>query len=1194
MTNVKFQAAGSSNAAGPFTTVGPDGTAATFFTTSGASLAQFNGNRYLQYKAFLATTDPFASPFLNDVTVCEQVIDCTPEVPSITSIPAPVCANSTGNTASGPAGMTTYAWGIANGTITSATNTQSVTYTAGGSGNVTLILTVTTASGCTAANSADVPIVTVPAPTITPGGPTTFCAGGSVTLTSSNASGNQWLLNGNPIGGETNQQYIANASGSYTVTVTGGGCTSAPSSATVVTVNPIPPTPTITTGGPTTFCAGANVTLTSSSASGNQWYLNGNPIGGATGQQYVANASGSYSVDVTASGCSSGASVATVVTVNPLPATPTITPSGPTTFCAGGSVTLTSSSPSGSQWFLNGNPISGETNQQYVATASGNYTVTVTTSGCTSAPSAATTVTVNPIPATPTITPGGPTTFCAGGSVTLTSSIASGNQWYLNGNPIGGATGQQYVANASGNYSVDVTASACTSPQSAATTVTVNPIPATPTITPGGPTTFCAGGSVTLTSSSASGNQWYLNGNPIGGATGQQYVATASGNYTVDVTAAACTSAPSATTIVTVNPIPATPTITPDGPTTFCAGGSVTLTSSSASGNQWYLDGNPIGGATGQQYVATASGNYTVVVTVSACTSAPSATTTVTVNPIPSTPTITPGGPTTFCAGGSVTLTSSGASGNQWLLNGNPIGGATSQAYVATASGNYTVTVTASGCSSAQSAATTVTVNPIPATPTITPGGPTTFCAGGSVTLTSSSATGNQWSLNGSPIGGATGQQYVASAAGDYSVAVTSSGCSSSSSAVTTVTVNPIPNATITVAASMASGSSGGASVADAGVGATYAWTITGGTITAGAGTRSITFTAGAVGTLNLGVTVTSSGCSDTKSANVNVTAAAPTVSVTAVNPSMGSHVGGLSVTITGSGFLTGAGVTFGGAAATNVVVVNATTITAKTPAHAAGSVDVTVTNTNASTATLTGGYTYLAQQFDANGDGATDPADIFYLINYLFTNGPVPRGTAGMLSGDANGDGAVDPSDIFYLVNYLFTSGPAPAALAPGGVRVDSSVSSTARFAGSITLGKPVLRGEHWIVAVSVKAAAGSPMPEALSLRLRLDDASGVTVHRAGAVAALPPVFEITRRSARELSYLVVLSGLQLGPEGAIVAEIEVPDGIAAGSPITIDPALTMLGNAGGTRSATVGNGSLELRGTRIPNDSMKVRSHE
>jgi uncharacterized repeat protein (TIGR01451 family) len=55
---------------------------------------------------------------------------------------------------------------------------------------------------------------------------------------------------------------------------------------------------------------------------------------------------------------------------------------------------------------------------------------------------------------------------------------------------------------------------------------------------------------------------------------------------------------------------------------------------------------------------------------------------------------------------------SSSASGNQWYFNGNPIGGATNQSYIATAAGSYTVIVTGSGCSSAQSAATVVTVNP--------------------------------------------------------------------------------------------------------------------------------------------------------------------------------------------------------------------------------------------------------------------------------------------------------------------------------------------------------------------------------------------------------------------------------------------------------------------------------------------------
>jgi hypothetical protein len=69
-TTLKFQAAGSNSQFGPFNFVGPDGTAATFFTTSPANITQFNGNRYLKYKAFLTTTNSAVTPTVNDVTVC--------------------------------------------------------------------------------------------------------------------------------------------------------------------------------------------------------------------------------------------------------------------------------------------------------------------------------------------------------------------------------------------------------------------------------------------------------------------------------------------------------------------------------------------------------------------------------------------------------------------------------------------------------------------------------------------------------------------------------------------------------------------------------------------------------------------------------------------------------------------------------------------------------------------------------------------------------------------------------------------------------------------------------------------------------------------------------------------------------------------------------------------------------------------
>jgi hypothetical protein len=62
---------------------------------------------------------------------------------------------------------------------------------------------------------------------------------------------------------------------------------------------------------------------------------------------------------------------------------------------------------------------------------------------------------------------------------------------------------------------------------------------------------------------------------------------------------------------------------------------------------------------------------------------------------------------------------------------------------------------------------------------------------------------------------------------------------------------------------------------------------------------------------------------------------------VTGVAPTSGPDTGGTSVTITGTGFDSGVtNVTFGGTAATGVTFVNATTITATTPAHAAGAVE--------------------------------------------------------------------------------------------------------------------------------------------------------------------------------------------------------------------------------------------------------------
>jgi len=542
-------------------------------------------------------------------------------------------------------------------------------------------------------------------------------------------------------------------------------------------------------------------------------------------------------------------------------------------------------------------------------------------------------------------------------------------------------------------------------------------------------------------------------------------------------------------------------------------------------------------------------------------------------------------------------LTSSSVAGNQWYDGATLLAGQTSQTYVATAIGNYNVVVTGSGCPSAASSSTAVTVNPLPATPAITPGGATAFCNGGSVTLTSSSASGNQWFLNGTPIGGASSQAYVANASGNYTVKVTDGNiCTSGASPITTVAVNPNPNATITAPINVIANSTGNnASVASAGAGATYVWGVTGGVITAGSGTNSITFTAGGPGTLTLNVTsTTTAGCSDARSANVSVVL--PTVTVTSVSPASGVAAGGTSATINGTGFASGASVAFGGTAATNVVVVSSIKITAKTPSHSIGSVDVTVTNADASMGTLSSGFLYLTQLFDPNNDGSIASSDIFYLVNFLFLGGSAPKGPGGMSSGDANGDGRVDTADIFYLVNFLFLGGPKPneSPRTPRGTAVGSE---GPQIDGSISLGKPVARAGHFIVPVIMTVSAGSIVPQAMALRVHFIEEGTmgeVTVGKAGVAKDVPALFELSRRSGSDLSYLVSYDprGLALGvSRSAVVAEIDV-EAVDGSVSLSVDSLLTMLSDQAGKTTATVGNGKLKVSGTTIRSGKSR-RSH-
>ena len=310
--------------------------------------------------------------------------------------------------------------------------------------------------------------------------------------------------------------------------------------------NSAPPGPTITAGGPISFCNSGSVILTSNASSGNQWYKDGNAINGSTGTTLNVTESGSYTVKVIVNGCESTASNAIVVTTGPIPGTPVVTAGPNTTFCNGGSVVLTSNAPNGNQWYKDGVAISGSTGTTLNVTSGGSYAAKVILNGCESAVSNGIVVTVTPGPPAPTISAGAATTFCNGGSVVLTSNASSNNQWYKDGVAIGGSAATTLNVTSGGNYTAKVILNGCESIPSNAIVVTVNSVP-TPTITQNGSQ---------LISSAVLGNQWYLNGVAVAGASSQNFTPTASGNYTVQVTLNNCTSAFSTTLNFTVTGIP--------------------------------------------------------------------------------------------------------------------------------------------------------------------------------------------------------------------------------------------------------------------------------------------------------------------------------------------------------------------------------------------------------------------------------------------------------------------------------------------------------------------------------------------------------------------------------------------------------------------------------------------------------------
>jgi hypothetical protein len=322
----------------------------------------------------------------------------TPVTPGAISGPASVCPNSTGIIYSiAPVTYaTSYTWTVPTGaTITAGAGTTSITVSfsaSASSGNVTVAGTNTCATGPTAT----LPVTVYPVPVPTISGPNNFCIGtGTATYTTEVGMTNyNWSVTGGTITSGTGTSTIVvqfTTTGSQTVSVNytnGNGCQATNPTQYSVSVNSLPQQAGAITGDDN-LCAGTyGVAYTTTPITGANAYVWAVPAGAtiASGQGtmsiLVNYSSSAVSGQVTVSGnnlCGNGPASVLDITVNPVPATPVIT-FDPFT------ITLSSSAPTGNQWYYNGSALAGETQQilDPVNYGNGYYWTIVTLNGCSS------------------------------------------------------------------------------------------------------------------------------------------------------------------------------------------------------------------------------------------------------------------------------------------------------------------------------------------------------------------------------------------------------------------------------------------------------------------------------------------------------------------------------------------------------------------------------------------------------------------------------------------------------------------------------------------------------------------------------------------------------------------------------------------------------------------------------------------
>ncbi len=617
-----------------------------------------------------------------------------------------------------------------------------------------------------------------------------ICAGENIIVTSSSiADSYQWLEDGNPIQGASNNSITLDASGNYSLQTNSNGCTATSFQLNLV-VNEIS-SPTLNTANTIKLCEGESFQLsTNDDADSYQWLLNGDPINGATTVNFDAVQEGNYSLEITENNCVAISEEVEIISLD-LPNASINAPNS-IEICDGESYMLSAMPNAGSyQWYQDGILINGATNATFSANSSGNYTLEVINNNC-SAISQNVTVVINNLPEAIINAPN-EVELCEGESFTLSSTnVADSYQWFQNGMPINGATNASFTTNSSGSYSVEAIQNNCAA-RSQNVTIVINNLPDAIINAPN-EISLCEGENFQLISNSnADTYQWYQDGMPINDATASSYTAEITGNYTLETTLNNCI-ATSQVINIAINDNPVSVIDAPNS-IELCEGESFTLFSTNmADSYQWFQNGMPINDATNSSFEAISSGNYSVELIQNNCV-ATSQNVEIIINDNPEA-NIDAETNITLCEEETFTLsTSSTAQMYQWYLNEMPINGATNSSYNASSSGTYTLETSSNNCTT-RSENINITINN---TPTVSIDAPSLIdlCEGESFTLMSNDvADAYQWFVNGMPINNETSNTLQIENAGLYTLEINLNNCTAISSPVE-IMVSTLADATI-------------------------------------------------------------------------------------------------------------------------------------------------------------------------------------------------------------------------------------------------------------------------------------------------------------------------------------------------------------------------------------------------------------